>query len=561
MHTNYSPDYIFESSWEVCNKVGGIYTVLSSRANTLQREHRDKVIFIGPDIWEEDESPWFKEDLSLHKEWREYADLNGDLSVRIGRWTVPGDPITILVNFDKFFNHKNDIYGQMWRLFGVDSMPAYGDYDDSSMFAYAVGNVIESFYKFHKLQEKHVVAHFNEWMLGMGALYIKHFVPKIATLFTTHATSIGRSIAGNNLPLYKYFKNYNGDQMARELNMVSKHSVEKAAAHNVDCFTTVSDTTAKECIQLLEMEPHVVTPNGFEKGFIPKKAAYTKQRNKSRKILSHVSESLLGYPIASNSLFVALSGRYEYKNKGIDVFIDSLNKLRSNSSLKKDIVAFVMVPAWVKEYRHDLQQRLKEKGAKNINSALPFPFLTHELYQPENDPLLSQIESLGFTNSKEEKVKVIFVPSYLNGDDGILNATYYDLLIGLDATVFPSYYEPWGYTPHESIAFSIPTVTTSLSGFGAWAIKQGDVEGIDDGVEVIQRDEDNFDEVSNKIAEALVNLSQKNKKEIEQTRNAALRLADSADWEHFIVHYKEAYCKALHNSIERLSAKKDTNVL
>lgn len=561
MHTNleYSPDYIFESSWEVCNKVGGIYTVLSSRANTLQKDHKDKIIFIGPDIWDKEESPWFKEDKSLHKEWREHADINERLTVRIGRWQVPGEPIAILVNFDKFFKHKNDIYGQMWRLYGVDSLPSYGDYDDSSMFAYAVGNVIESFYKYYKLENKHVIAHFNEWMLGMGALYIKHFVPKIATMFTTHATSIGRSIAGNNLPLYKHFGEYNGDQMARELNMVSKHSIEKIAAHNVDCFTTVSDITAKECTQLLEKRPDVVTPNGFEKGFIPKKGAYTKQRIHARETLIRVTEALLGYPVASKSLLVALSGRYEYKNKGIDVFIDSLNKLRNNKSLKKDVVAFIMVPAWVKQYRDDLQERLKEEGPISANSALPFPFLTHDMHEPQNDPVISQIKRFGFTNSKEERVKIIFVPSYLNGDDGIFNTSYYDLLIGLDATVFPSYYEPWGYTPHESIAFSIPTITTSLSGFGAWATKMGDMEGIDDGVEVIKRDEDNYSEVSDKIAVTLVILSQKNKKDITQTRSAALNLADLADWEHFICYYQEAYSKALYNSIKRLSDAQSIN--
>lgn len=562
MHTNleYTPDYIFETSWEVCNKVGGIYTVLSSRANTLQKEHKDKIIFIGPDLWDESESPWFKEDDSLHKDWREYADLNEHLTVRIGRWQVPGEPITILVNFDKFYKHKNDIYGQMWRLFGVDSMPSYGDYDDSSMFAFATGVVIESFYKFHKLQNKHVIAHFNEWMLGMGALYVKHFVPKIGTIFTTHATSIGRSIAGNNLPLYKHFSEYNGDQMAKQLNMVSKHSIEKITAHNVDCFTTVSDITARECTQLLEKKPDVVTPNGFEKGFIPKKTAYTKQRKQARETLIRVTEALLGYPVASKALLVALSGRYEYKNKGIDVFIDSLNKLRTNKSLKKDIVAFIMVPAWVKGYRADLQQRLQEVGPISANTALPLPFLTHDINELQNDPLINQIKRLGFTNSKEERVKVIFVPSYLNGDDGIFNTSYYDLLIGLDATVFPSYYEPWGYTPHESIAFSIPTVTTSLSGFGAWAIKMGDMEGIDDGVEVITRDEDNYAEVADKIGDTLVALSQKNKKEIGETRDAALKLADLADWEHFIIYYKEAYCKALHNSMLRLSGVDKNNV-
>ncbi len=561
MHANleYTPDYIFESSWEVCNKVGGIYTVLSSRANTLQKEHKDKIIFIGPDIWDEKESPWFKEEENLHKEWRIHADEKERLTVRIGRWQVPGEPIAVLVNFNMFYKHKNDIYGQMWRLFGVDSMPAYGDYDESSMFAYSVGNVIESFYAYYQLENQHVIAHFNEWMLGMGALYVKHFVPKIATIFTTHATSIGRSIAGNNLPLYKHFNEYNGDQMARELNMISKHSIEKIAAHNVDCLTTVSDITARECEQLLEKRPDVVTPNGFEKGFIPQKADYVKQRAEARETLIRVTEALLGFPIATKSLLVALSGRYEYKNKGIDVFIDSLNKLRDSTSLKKDIVAFIMVPAWVKKYRNDLQQRLEEEGLISANSALEFPFLTHSMHQPENDPILSQIKQLGFTNSKEERVKIIFVPSYLNGDDGIFNKSYYDLLIGLDATVFPSYYEPWGYTPHESIAFSIPTVTTSLSGFGAWAIKMGDSEGIDDGVAVIHRDEDNYDEVSNEIAGTLVDLSQKKKKEIGETREAALRLADSADWEHFIGYYKQAYSIALHSSIKRTSKDNTPN--
>ena len=561
MHTNleYSPDYIFESSWEVCNKVGGIYTVLSSRANTLQKEHKDKIIFIGPDLWTENESPWFKEDEFLHKEWREYADINERLSVRVGRWQVPGEPIAILVNFEKFYQHKNEIYGQMWRLFDVDSMAAYGDYDESSMFAYAVGNVIESYYKYYKLQNNHVIAHFNEWMLGLGALYVKHFVPKIATIFTTHATSIGRSIAGNNLPLYKHFTEYNGDQMAQELNMVSKHSIEKITAHNVDCFTTVSDITARECVQLLEKKPDVVTPNGFEKGFIPKEEAYTKQRIEARATLIRVAEALLGYPIATKSLLVALSGRYEYKNKGIDVFIDSLNKLRYKESLNKDIVAFIMVPAWVKDYRDDLQQRLQEEGPISVKTALSFPFITHNLHEPQNDPVIAQIKRLGFSNSKEDRVKIIFVPSYLNGDDGIFNTSYYDLLIGLDATVFPSYYEPWGYTPHESIAFSIPTVTTSLSGFGAWATTMGDKDGIDDGVEVIIRDEDNHAEVSDQIAETLIGLSQKNKIEIGQTRDAALKLADLADWEHFIVYYHEAYSKALLSSIERMSALNSLN--
>ena len=265
------PDYIFESSWEVCNKVGGIYTVLSTRAKTMQDKCSDKVIFIGPDLWEDKENPLFKEDLRLMSEWKKAAESEG-LHIRIGRWTVPGKPIAVLVAFNQFYEEKNSIYGWLWENFQVDSLHAYGDYDEASMFSYAAGRVVESWWKYTQKELKetksrkklNVVYQAHEWMTCLGALYLQKNVPEIATIFTTHATSIGRSIAGNNKPLYDCLAAYNGDQMARELNMESKHSIEKQTAHYVDCFTTVSDLTAKECTQLLEVTPDVVLTNGFE---------------------------------------------------------------------------------------------------------------------------------------------------------------------------------------------------------------------------------------------------------------------------------------------------------
>ncbi|HMM18314.1 MAG TPA: glycogen/starch synthase, partial [Petrimonas sp.] len=210
MDAKHTPDYIFEASWEVCNKVGGIYTVLSTKANSLQKLYKDKVFFIGPDILQASDNPWFLEEKELYADWRNFARINQNLEIRAGRWNVPGNPIVFLIKFDRFFEQKNSIYSEMWLDFGVDSMYAYGDYDESSMFAYASGVVIESFYRFHRLEACHVIAHFDEWQLGMGALYIKKYVPKIATVFTTHATGVGRSIAGNGLPLYNHLKNYNG---------------------------------------------------------------------------------------------------------------------------------------------------------------------------------------------------------------------------------------------------------------------------------------------------------------------------------------------------------------
>lgn len=545
---SYKPEYIFEASWEVCNKVGGIYTVLSTKAKSMQEAHKDKVIFIGPDVWEEDESPWFKEDQNLLADWKSVAVEQDKIDIRIGRWDIPGNPIVVLVSFRQFYPAKDLIYGDMWHKFGVDSLHAYGDYDDSCMFAFASGVVIESFYKYYKLDSKKVIAHFDEWMLGMGALYIKDRLPKVGTVFTTHATSIGRSIAGNGKPLYNYLAAYDSDQMARELNMEAKHSVEKTAAQQVDCFTTVSDITARECRQLLGREP-LVTPNGFEKDFIPQGDDHERKRIAARKTLINVAEKLFGYDIEQDALLVATSGRYEYRNKGIDVFVDAMHRLEQIKQLEKDVIAFIMVPAWTSGSRSDLRDRIHLK--RTPLAPLSYPWLTHWLHNMNNDSVLNQISYLKMQNKKEDKVKIIFVPSYLNGDDGIFNMTYYDLLIGLDVTVFPSYYEPWGYTPHESIAFSVPTITTSLAGFGLWMRKMGDERGMDDGAEVITRDDYNFIEVSEEICNRVFEMTTKSSEQEKILRQAALDRANLADWAHFYKYYEEAYDMALHKAEER----------
>ncbi|MCD8194183.1 MAG: glycosyltransferase [Tannerellaceae bacterium] len=546
--TKAMPEYIFESSWEVCNKVGGIYTILSTKARTLQHMLNDRIIFIGPDVWRENNAPDFIVDSSLFADWQQHAKTTDTLSVKVGRWDVPGTPPVILVDFRPFFADKDALYYAMWNDFKVDSMHAYGDYDESCIFAYAVGKVIESFYGFYKLENKQVAALFNEWMLGMGALYVKKHLPKVATLFTTHATSIGRSIAGNNKPLYAYMDGYNGDQMAHELNMEAKHSVEKQAAHHVDCFTTVSDITARECCQLLEKEPHV-TPNGFEPDFVPQGKDYKQKRSEARQALINVAEKLCGCQIDKEALLIATSGRYEYRNKGIDVFIEAMNSLRLSNELNKEIVAFIMVPGWVKEVRADLKEVVENNV--QLTSPMQCPFITHWLNQMEHDKVLNYLYHAGFTNSETEKLKLIFVPCYLDGKDGIFNKSYYDLLVGMDATIFPSYYEPWGYTPLESVAFGIPTITTNLAGFGLWAAKNTQANHIDEGVVVANRTDYNYFDVAEAITSSILELARKNKRQVTGIQKKCFELAAKAEWKHFIVHYQEAFGIALANAAKR----------
>lgn len=546
-----TPDYLFESSWEVCNKVGGIYTVLSTKAHTLQQMFNDKVIFIGPDVWGNTNAPDFLEDNTLFADWIQHAKTIDKLKMKVGRWNVPGTPPVVLVDFKPFFSERDAFFYSMWENFRVDSMHAYGDYDESCIFAYAVGKVIESFYNFYNLSDKKVTALFNEWMLGMGALYIKKQIPAIATLFTTHATSIGRSIAGNNKALYAYMDGYNGDQMAKELNMEAKHSLEKQAAHHVDCFTTVSDITACECKQLLDKAPDIVTPNGFEPNFVPEGKEYTKKRTEARQTLINVAEKLLGCSISPDALLVSTSGRYEYRNKGIDVFIEAMNRVRNSGELQREVVAFIMVPAWVRDARADLKEVI-EKNIKTT-SPLQMPFITHWMNLMDQDKVLNYISHAGFTNQAVEKLKIIFVPCYLDGRDGIFNKPYYDLLIGMDATVYPSYYEPWGYTPLESVAFGIPTVTTNLAGFGLWAEKSVSGKNISDGVAVIDRTDFNYFDVADAITASILSLVKKNEKEVEEIRKHCFKLAKKAEWSKFIVYYQTAFNDALKAASKRNS--------
>ena len=546
-----TPEYLFESSWEVCNTVGGIYTVLSTKAHTLQQMFNDKVVFIGPDVWGPANAPDFIEDDALFADWKKHARTTDKLKMKVGRWNVPGTPPVVLIDFKPFFSDRDAFFYSMWENFRVDSMHAYGDYDESCIFAYAVGKVIESFYNFYNLSDKKVTALFNEWMLGMGALYIKKQIPAIATLFTTHATSIGRSIAGNNKALYAYMDGYNGDQMAKELNMEAKHSLEKQTAHHVDCFTTVSDITARECKQLLDKAPDIVTPNGFEPNFVPEGKEYTKKRAEARKRLINVAEKLLGCPISPDALLVSTSGRYEYRNKGIDVFIEAMNRVRNSGELQREVVAFLMVPAWVRDARADL----KEVIEKNIQTTSPMqmPFITHWLNLMDQDKVLNYISHAGFTNQASEKLKIIFVPCYLDGRDGIFNKPYYDLLIGMDATVYPSYYEPWGYTPLESVAFGIPTVTTNLAGFGLWAEKSVSGKNISEGVAVIERTDFNYFDVADAITASILSLVKKDKKEVEEIRKRCFKLAKQAEWSKFIVFYQKAFSDALEAATKRNS--------
>ena len=539
------PDYLFEVSWEVCNKVGGIYTVLATKSLYLKAELKRHHILVGPDVWMNTESnPDFIEDPLLYRDWKAQAAAEG-LRIRIGRWNIQGHPTAILVDFKQFLTDQNNILTEFWKRFGVDSITGNWDYKESALFGYAAGRVIESFYKHNLSPADKVVAQFHEWMTGAGLLYIKGTRLPIATVFTTHATVVGRCLAGNNLPLYDSMNLYDGDAKARDFNVLARHSLEKKSAQNADVFTTVSEITAKECKQFLQRDIDIVTPNGFENSFTPKSdEEYAQKRSDARSKLVEVATAMSGEEVPENSIFVGIGGRYEWRNKGIDVFIDALDSLNHSSFEGKSIQAFIFIPSG----NNGPDKELVAKMAGNASTYVTRT--SHYLIDPEYDIISRRLNELNFNNAIGDKVKVYFIPSYLNGNDGVFNMTYYDLLAGLDLTLFPSYYEPWGYTPLESLAFKVPTATTTLAGFGLWVKEHCPKDH--PGITVIPRNDSNYKNVVEDVAGRVKEIARLTKEERKAYMDNAREVSGIALWENNIIYYKKAYSMA----IEKVIAEK-----
>lgn len=534
---------LLETSWEVCNKMGGIYTVLASRAATMTRRHPQDIIFVGPLLAAEGEAlpldfiPTAVPELAA---WQREASAELGLRLVVGRWAVAGEPAVVLVDFKPLWQEQGELYFEAWKEYGIEGDKGYGDYDESCLFAVAAARVMQSILGYYQPEQQ--IALFNEWQTGLGLLWLHLHAPQVKTIFITHATTVGRSIAGNYKELYTYMDAYQGDQMARELGVEAKHTLEKRAAHTADVFATVSRLTAREAKQLLEREP-VVLPNGFHVGASPLSSSLAAKRRKARRLLGTVASKLYGTPIDERAYFISLGGRYEYRNKGIDLFIESLYRFAQHYDGEREIVACLLVPAWEAGPRAELQYLLSHPD-EPAQQPLQHPELTHWLYNTDYDRAVAHIRHRGLDRA-EGKVKLLFVPCYLNGIDGIFDLSYYDLLVGMDLTIYPSYYEPWGYTPLESIRYGVPTITTTLAGFGLWAEEEQQTKPFSElkhqPVYIVPRDDRNVDEAIGCIAELIGEQLALTPDEAKAQRRSAYELAKRADWELFYRHYEDAY--------------------
>lgn len=532
-----TPTLIIEASWEVCNKVGGTHTVLSGRAAEMMQRHDGQVLFVGPLQSEEALSNSFEAcEIPFLKEWLEQTVL--PFQFKLGRWRTSANPPVLLVDYSVPQEELHHFYYQLWKQYGIPSDKGFGDYPEALSFSLRVAEVIASLYTYYH-KRRPMVAIFDEWTVGGALLRLKHLAPTLPTIFITHATTLGRSIASNGKELYRYLEQYDNDIMARELNVEAKHYVERAAALTATQFATVSDTTAQECQQFIGRKP-VVLPNGFPLFSDSDYLRLEREHHSIRQEILKVVATLYGVDLPKDSLLALTSGRYEYRNKGFDVVIDMLYNL-SVKKCAKPLVMIFAIPAWVAMPRGDLRAMLQDVQ-NDIGESMQCPFLTHWLHHADSDTLTQALIRFYKVNGQKAPIYPVFIPCYLDGNDGIFNIPYYDFVSACDLTLFPSYYEPWGYTPHESIALGVPTVSSTLSGFGlAMADLLGRPNGdVTRGIAVVERNDENYIEAVEFVADIvqyfqmLPTRSQK-----QQMALQVKKLASQADWIHFYNYYQQ----------------------
>jgi phosphorylase/glycogen(starch) synthase len=529
------PFTLFEVSWEVCNKVGGIHTVLSTKAKTLVERMGDDYVAIGPWLLSEQAGPKVFEEEACFDDFCESCRRMG-VPVRVGRWLIPGRPRAILVEFSGLFAKKDGILSGLWERFHVDSLFGGWDYVEPVLFGHAAGMVIQKWWQERLAPQRgEAVAQFHEWMTGSGLLYLNEQVPAIGTVFTTHATMLGRSIASRGLQPVEGLEGRTPEEAAKQVDIVAKHSMEGVCARDADVFTTVSQITADEAEVFHRRKAEPLLPNGIDLEVVDEMCGGV-TREEAEQRLRDVATRFTGED-CSRAALLGISGRYEFHNKGIDLLLESLGQLQQKPGAP--IVCLVLVPAGNSGLRREVSDRMR-MPTDLIEG--PIGISTHNLFEPDSDPVQRACARLGLSNKPGSRVKVVQIPVYLNRADGLLNIPYEAALRAMSLSCFPSFYEPWGYTPEESLAVGVPTLTTDCAGFGRWASDNG--LGSKDGVYVLPRIGVPFEEAVDKLAHVLDEhfaRPRDRERQAEICRATARRTA----WTDLIACYDQAFHRAL----------------
>ncbi|MCR9243447.1 MAG: alpha-glucan family phosphorylase [bacterium] len=533
------PFQLFEISWEVCNKVGGIHTVLSSKAVTAVERYGDDYVTIGPQLLGGTTGqPPFDDEPGYEAFIESCRDIG--VPVRVGRWRITGRPRCILVGFSGLYEQKDGILSGLWERHGVDSIAGTWDYVEPVLFATAAAMVIERWWEEYLAPfRRRAVVQAHEWMTAAALLYLQDRIPSVGTVFTTHATMLGRALAslGITPDPTKGDKGLDGKtpaELAETHGVQAKHSLEGVAARKSDVFTTVSAITAAEAELLHERKAVPLLPNGIDLGVIGELAG--RDRDATRVDLVRIANAMVGEDV-SDFAFVAITGRYEFHNKGIQLLLDALARIEQQKTGRK-LVAFLLVPAGNSGIRAELLDRLAGSEASE-----PLGICTHNLFDEDNDPTLNHCKHLGLDNRVGSHTKVVQIPIYLRPDDGLFGKECEAIVAAMDLGVFPSYYEPWGYTPQESLAVGVPTITTDLAGFGRWATAAG--LKAEDGIAVLAREHVPYAEVVTAFMDTMAAFLAGKHGEGDVLRARCIEAAGRTEWQHFYEHYEVAYDAAI----------------
>jgi len=586
---NVKANALFEVSWEICNKVGGIYTVIKSKAALMQKNYQNYYL-IGP--YFEEKAKFEFTEKTIPKEFRDIFKILEEQGIvcHYGTWNINSNPQVILIDFKGFVKNKDNLKKEYWEKFKIDSLSSNWDFEEPMIWATAAGKIIELFYE----KNKSLVAHFHEWLAGFGLLNLK-----CPTVFTTHATILGRTLSSSDEELYDIIDKIDPVEKSKQYNITDKFSTEVASAKHCTILTTVSEITALEVEKFLKRKPDVLLLNGLDADKFPSFEELSIKHQENKRILKEFIAFYFFpyYYINLDETYIFfICGRYEFKNKGIDIFIKSLKQLNERlikENSEKTFVVFFWIPTQIQSAKnslaenklnfHQIKHYLEKQSGKIvyriINNTMQCsdmscftkdfekttildkkmlqdiaklrihfqkqgkpPLVTHNISNENQDPIIQCLLENGLDNSQENKVKAIFYPVYLTGIDGLTDLPYYDSISGCHLGVFPSYYEPWGYTPLESAALGVPSLTTDLGGFGKFLISKK--EG-DKGIYVLKRFKKPEEDIITDFTKILYNYSKLNRQGRVQEKIKAKQLSKLADWNKFIDYYIQAQNLAL----------------
>jgi glycogen synthase len=605
--------HLVEIAWEVCNQVGGIYTVIRSKVPAIAQMSELEYCLVGPYV----NKNILAEVEALPDDVDVYATAAARLRKRgydvfYGSWLITGKPKVVLLNPNAIEDKALHVVKYLlWKNHSVGTPENDKLINQIVAFGYLTKLFLDEVVKL-KYDKTPVIAHFHEWMAGLPILDMKREKMPVKTVFTTHATQLGRHLAINSPLFYAHLPFFKWQDEAKKFGIEVEATIEFSCAKYCDVFTTVSEVTARECKHLLKRKPDVVLPNGLN---IERFEALHEFQNLHvhykeeihRFVMSHFFQS---YAFDLNkTLYFFTSGRYEYKNKGFDLTLEALSRLNMRLKEEKSDITVVMffvtkrdftsIKPEVLQAKAMLQeilqttQAIQEQVGKKLfyessfqqDTRLPDlnefvdeywklryrrtlqawktkknpQVVTHQLVQEESDEIMQFLKSKNLLNHPTDAVKVVYHPDFINTNSPLFGMDYTQFVRGCHLGIFPSYYEPWGYTPLECMASGIPSVTSDLSGFGNYVVSETP-EFEKNGLYVIERGKRTFDWSANQLTDVLHGFTQLNMRERIQQRNLVENKSSHFDWQNLIENYMNAYRLALTSNAEpQLTRKRIDN--